>query len=292
VADPIGKKAPENAVRVIVSEAMRPRQKHRSRLDLRHLDELARRQSPVHQLHPAASLLTTLAFLVALTSVESDAVSQLLPFLFFPILLFALSDLPVWLIGRRVLLVEPLLIGIGLLNPLLDRQPIQFGGLTVAHGWLVLLAILLKGSLTVTAALLLIAVTGMEKLAATLCQLKVPRLLVTVLLLVYRYIYTLSDEAARIQLAYALRAPDHPGIRPAAWGSLAGQILLRSFDRADRLYQAMSLRGFTGVIPTGPAGRFRRADAAWCLGWTAFFALARFFDLPLLLGSWIIGVLA
>lgn len=85
--------------------------------------------------------------------------------------------------------------------------------------------------------------------------------------------------------AYHLRAPGQKGIHISAWGSFLGQLLLRSMDRADELYQSMQLRGFYG--------NFYYADSTPCtLGavlygvlWIGAFLLARCFDLPLLLGN-------
>ena len=73
-----------------------------------------------------------------------------------------------------------------------------------------------------------------------------PQILVTVLLLIYRYLVLMLKEADRITQAYMLRAPGERGIKKSAWGSLAGQMLLRSMDRAQRVYESMMLRGFRG----------------------------------------------
>jgi cobalt/nickel transport system permease protein len=53
-------------------------------------------------------------------------------------------------------------------------------------------------------------------------------------------------EVERISLAYSLRAPKQKGIHYKAWGSLLGQMLLRSIDRADIVYESMTIRGFKG----------------------------------------------
>ena len=54
------------------------------------------------------------------------------------------------------------------------------------------------------------------------------------------------SEARRVALAYELRAPGQKGINFRVWGSLIGQMLLRSMDRSENLYQSMKLRGFKG----------------------------------------------
>jgi len=50
-----------------------------------------------------------------------------------------------------------------------------------------------------------------------------------------------------------LRSPlqNENGIHIKDWGAFAGQLVLRTFDRAQRVYQAMCVRGFTGEYNTG-----------------------------------------
>jgi cobalt/nickel transport system permease protein len=75
---------------------------------------------------------------------------------------------------------------------------------------------------------------------------------VTQLLLIYRFITVLLSEANTVAEAYSLRAPKEKGIRYKSWGPLLGQLLLRSMDRAGRLYDRMLLRGFKdGFYYTG-----------------------------------------
>ena len=68
---------------------------------------------------------------------------------------------------------------------------------------------------------------------------------------IYRYIVLLLQEGIRIATAYALRAPGQNGIQFRAWGSLLGQLLLRSLDRVQLEYESMQLRGFAGAFPPG-----------------------------------------
>lgn len=85
--------------------------------------------------------------------------------------------------------------------------------------------------------------------------------------------------------SYALRAPGQRGIHFSAWGSFLGQLFLRSFDRANELYQSMQLRGFDGQFCYAAPQRLRLRDAAYLICWLGFFLLARLIDLPQLLGS-------
>ncbi len=90
--------------------------------------------------------------------------------------------------------------------------------------------------------------------------------------------------------AYSLRDPFHRGIRPGVWGSLAGNLLLRTYDRAQRLYQAMVQRGFIGEYNTGSNRRMRMKDMLYLYGWGLFFLSARYYNIPVYIGSMITGV--
>jgi len=253
--------------------------------NMRLLDDLARQETVIHRLHPLMKLLTTVSYLTVVVSFGRYEIGGLLPFFLYPVMIFTLAEIPLKPIFIRILLVSPFIIGIGILNPFFEHQIYLLGGREISRGWVTFLAILIKSGLTVTAALLLIATTGMDRLAGALRMLKVPRVFVLQLLLTYRYISVLMEEVARSLRAYSLRAPNQKGVHRSAWGSLAGQLILRTFDRAQRIYEAMCLRGFTGEYHTGGFGSIRGWDLAYLAGWVVFFAAARIYNIPMVLGS-------
>jgi len=259
--------------------------------DMRILDDLARKETVIHKVHPLVKLLTTVSYLMVVVSFGKYDISGLLPLLIYPSMIFALAELPLKPIFMRVLLVSPVIIGIGILNPFFDHQIFLVGGIEISRGWVTFLSLLIRSVLTVTAALLLIATTGMDRLGGALRMLKIPRIFVLQLLLTYRYISVLMEEVARSLRAYSLRAPKQKGVHRSAWGSLAGQLILRTFDRAQRIYEAMCLRGFTGEYRTGGFGKIRVWDLAYLAGWVLFFAAARIYNIPVIIGSLITGVI-
>ncbi|MEQ8236608.1 MAG: cobalt ECF transporter T component CbiQ [Syntrophomonadaceae bacterium] len=259
--------------------------------NIRLLDTLARRPNSINDMNPLVKLLTTIIYLTVVVSFGRYEISALLPLIFYPIVVWALADLPPGPILRRIAWVMPLVIGIGIFNPVFDHQTVSIMGFTVSRGWLTFLSIVIKCVLTVTAGILLVATTGMEKLGAALRMLRVPKIMVLQLLLTYRYISVLGDELARMLRAYSLRAPGQRGIKRAAWGSFTGSLLLRSFDRAQRVYSAMCLRGFTGEYNTGDYAKVGGRDLRFIIGWVAFFLFTRSNNLPLWLGSFLTGVI-
>ena len=258
--------------------------------NMRLFDDLASQDTVIHRIHPLMKLLTTIGYLIVVVSFGRYDLGGMFPLLVYPVVIFVLADLPLKPILVRILLVSPLIIGIGILNPVFDRQPVLLLGTEVAQGWITFLSLLLKGGLTVTAGLLLMATTRLDVLAGALRLLKIPRVFVLQLLLTYRYISVLLEEAARTLRAYALRAPGQKGIKRYAWGSLSGQLLLRTYDRAQRVYEAMCLRGFDGEYYSGVIPRTKARDLVYLAGWVLFFALVRYYDIPLLMGSMLLGV--
>lgn len=258
--------------------------------NIRLMDDMARGRTCIHNRHPLVKLVVTVGYLITVISYDKYEISNLIPFVFYPILLVILSEVPVAPVIKRIMMVEPFIIALGIFNPLFDRQTVMIGSISISAGWLVFLSIFIKSSLTVAAVVLLLATTGMENLAIALRMLHIPRIFVLQLLLTYRYISLLAEEVGRLLRAHELRTPGHKGVVPAAWGSLAGGLLLRSFDRAQRVYQAMCLRGFDGEYNVGRVHKVNAADIAYMAIWMLVFTAARLYNLPVLIGTLITEV--
>lgn len=258
--------------------------------DLRHLDELSNQTTVIHRLSPVAKLLTTLAYLLAVTSFSRYEVTALLPFAFYPIILISLSELPFDIIAKRLVWVLPFILFIGIFNPLFDPTPLtQIGTFSISGGWLSFVSILLRSLLAVTASILLLATTGIEGICSALFRLKVPRIFVIQLLFMYRYLYVLLDELARTLRAYSFRSFHGDSLGFKVWGSLLGQLLLRTIDRAQRIYYAMLCRGFTGEIPLIRHVSITKRDIFYVIVWLVFFLIARFINIPQWLGTLLLG---
>ena len=125
-------------------------------------------------------------------------------------------------------------------------------------------------------------------MAAALGRLGMPRVLVTQLLLLYRYAFVLGAEASRMLRAHALRAPDRPRPTWRTLRSLLGELLVRSVGRAERVHTAMLCRGFDGELRRPGRSRFGPGAAVLVLGCVAFCALVRCMDVPRWLG-WLVS---
>ena len=246
--------------------------------EIRRMDELAARDTWLNRVHPLAKLLVTLACISVTVSFSKYNLVGLLVMAVYPASLFILNELSFPDALRRLRVVLPLVCMVGLFNPFFDREPAaSFGSFTVTYGMISMVTLMMKGILAVLSSYLLVASTGIESLCYALRRLHVPAILVTQILLTCRYISLLLAETDRIVQAYSLRAPRQKGVHFKVWGSLAGQLLLRSMDRANEVYESMSLRGFTGEFYDHPKNAFQWKDAWYLILWLLLIAAARYF---------------
>jgi cobalt/nickel transport system permease protein len=148
---------------------------------------------------------------------------------------------------------------------------------------------MLRSWLSVQIAILLVATTQFPDLIHALEHLRFPRTLTTIIAFLFRYLFVLTNEVFRIlraREARSARLPDVKGGGNLGWrikttGSMAGQLFTRSYERSDRIYQAMASRGYTGHIRTLNPHRVKGQD------WT-FLGLAAAVLILIQLVGWIL----
>jgi len=104
-----------------------------------------------------------------------------------------------------------------------------------------------------------------------LARLKAPSILCQMLLLSHRYIFVFQDEAGRMLKGMRARGfqkqTNMETLRTI--GNFLGMLLVRSFERTQRVFDAMIARGYTGTWPNDIA--FRAVTGDWIKGvfWVA-----------------------
>lgn len=246
------------------------------------LDLLAYQDTVVHRLDPRVNVAATLFFALAVISFPKYEVLALAPFFLFPVLLAAFGDLPALFLLKKVLIVSPFAVCIGIFNPLFDPDTVTVLGVTLSAGWVSFLSILVKFTLTISAAIILIATTSFPGVCGALRRFGMPALFVSQLLFLYRYLFVLLEETMRIVRARELRAFGSRGREAKVAARIIGGLFLRTVERAERIYRAMLSRGFRGDIPVLRRTGLRIGDAAFLAAAVLSFAVFRF--LPV--GAW------
>jgi cobalt/nickel transport system permease protein len=106
-------------------------------------------------------------------------------------------------------------------------------------------------------ALLLTSITTKEQLLAALRSFGLPLVFVEILSIMMRYLSIFQTEAESLLRARACRSVALPNSGLKAGGSvfwraevsgqMVGNLMLRSFERGERVYQAMLARGYNGI---------------------------------------------
>ena len=254
--------------------------------DLGRLDLLSEKNTPVHRLDPRVKVVITLLFIIYVVSFDRYEVARLLPFFLFPAVLVGMADLPFYYLWRKLLLVSPFVLFIGIFNPFLDREILlQIGPFGISGGWISLLSILLRFILSAGAGLLLIATTGFPAICMALESLGAPKVFTVQLLMLYRYLFVLVEESIRMMRAYTLRSVAKKKIGYTVFRNLLGNLLLRTLDRAQRIHMAMLSRAFTGEIMIARQFRFGTAELFSLAGSIVLLTFMRFVDVAEFLGK-------
>lgn len=244
--------------------------------EIHHMDMLAAKDQWVNKIHPLVKLILTIAFLTVTMSFPKYDLTGLLRMGIYPIVLFIVGEISFRDSIHRLRIVLPLICFVGLFNPIFDRQVIgHIGTAPLTAGMLSMVTLMIKGIYSVLAAYLLIATTSIEKICYALRLVHIPAILVTQVLLTYRYVTVLLEEANRMTQAYSLRAPNQKGVHFKVWGTLAGQLLLRSMDRANEVYESMTLRGYQGEFYYTAKEPCKAKDWLYMGVWLVLFAVLK-----------------
>lgn len=234
--------------------------------ELRIMDDIGESNSIIHNINPAIKIIITLIYIVEVISLKNFNLRECIIIFAYPLILFLLGKVPPKVILKKIIVVLPVVIGISFINLLLDCSYNQI---------ILSLLLLFKCIFSVTGGVLLIVTTGMNNIAIGLRKLKVPQILVTQILMLYRYIMLMVEYGSMINSAYKLRTLNEKGISMKDFGNIIGQMLLKSFDRAENVYAAMKLRGFEGEYYSSTKSELQKNDLIYLIVWIFLFTIVR-----------------
>ncbi|MGD0016825.1 MAG: cobalt ECF transporter T component CbiQ [Verrucomicrobiia bacterium] len=204
------------------------------------LDRYSRLDSPVHRLPAALKFVLALIFVFVTVALPLAAREWFIGLFAMLVAIAALSRIPWLFLLKRLLFLEPFVLGVAVLTLF---QP---------NGIRVFATIFVRSTLCLLTMVLLSNTTPFATILQVLRRVRVPALFVTTLALMYRYLFVLVDEAERMHRARASRTftPKTSGNhahRIHLWqmlGTVIGQLFVRSTERAERIYAAMLARGW------------------------------------------------
>ncbi|MEI8334715.1 MAG: cobalt ECF transporter T component CbiQ [Chloroflexota bacterium] len=229
--------------------------------DLINLDRYVERDSALHRADARFKFILAIVAIVAISLLPTASWVALAIAWAALALLSASSGLGPFRLSRGAFFALPFMLAA---LPLVFTRPgdiiatIPIGPVTLSisgQGLQEFATIALKSWVSVQVALLLTFTTPFHDLVDGLRALRMPRIIVSTISFMYRYLAVLSDEAGRMMRARASRSADIDGHgggtvvwRMRVVGGMVGSLFLRSYERSERVYAAMQSRGFQGDL--------------------------------------------
>jgi len=247
--------------------------------------------SLAHRLDPRGKIVV--AGLFALLMAVATTYAATLAGLALAIICLALARLPWKKVVVRLLVVNSFIFFLWFILPLTYPGDVvwRFGPLAATRQGLIYTGLItLKSNAIIIALIALVATVPVVTLGQALHNLRLPGKLCHLLLFTYRYLFVFEQEFHRLVQAMKIR-----GFRPRtnlhtyrSHAYLAAMLLVRSYDRADRVFQAMLCRGFHGVFYSLRTFSWQRRDGIFVV--LSMLALMTLFYLEWLMPSLLVRV--
>lgn len=207
--------------------------------------------SPVHNLAPETKVLAVFIFVVSVAITPREALWAFGAYAAIEVVVLLISRIPLRFVVSRLVTILPFVI-FALFLPFVGqgKDGELFGMAISSEGVWAMWNILAKAVLGATASILLAATTETPDILKGFSRLKVPGVLTAIASFMIRYLEVIAGELGRMRIAMTARNYDPRWlwqVRPIA--SSAGTLFIRSYERGERIHEAMLSRGFTGTMP-------------------------------------------
>jgi len=227
----------------------------------------------IHRLDPRTKVVLTFFFILTVSLLPFGTFIAYLVLFALLMATTVLSHLEPTYVLKRSVVALPFALAAITLPFTIPGEPLItlpfLGGLVISQaGTIRFLSIVIKSWLSLQMAIILVAVTPFPAILWALRALHLPAPLIAIVSLMYRYLFVLVDEVARLLRARAARSATADGARSGGslvWrgqvaGRMAGSLMLRSFERSERIYNAMVARGYQGQLLSLTHGHLQALD--------------------------------
>jgi cobalt/nickel transport system permease protein len=220
------------------------------------------RPGPLHGLAAHAKVVATLCFIAAVVATPR---TQAWAFGFHAVIVgtvAAVARINLLALLRRLAIELPF-IAFALALPVIGGGPrVDLLGVSLSRAGLwAAWSIVAKGTLGVAATAVFASATSVPQMIAAFERLRVPRALTAIMAFMIRYADVVTDEMHRTRVARESRGDRARWLWQArAVASSAGTLFVRSYERGERVFLAMTSRGYTGSMPSFD---LRTARGSW-----------------------------
>ncbi len=239
-----------------------------------HLEEFSEGRSLLHKLDPRVKILVFSAF--SILCAISTGIKNPSLFLLYSLILLFIAKLKMKSVFTRLFLANFFIAFIWIFVPLsYSGNPYFYvGPLKISYeGFIYALSITIKCNAIIIATIALLSTSSVFSLAHALDHFKVPKKLITVFFLFYRYITVIHEEYIKIKRAVYARGfvPKTNLHTYKTYAYMVAGILIKSYERAEEIYKAMLCRGFKGYFPLLEHFRMKKTDIIFGIASFAIF---------------------
>ena len=245
-------------------------------MHIHYLDPFNSGDSAVHKLDARVKLILAISYIfsIALIPVGTWPIYVLMMALILSVII--LSELGIKYVYTRSLIAIPFTLAalpLVFTIPGPDLASFEIGSWSISisqSGLERFISIALKSWLSVQMAIVLTGSTPFPDILMAMRAIYIPRVIVAIFSLMWRYLFVLVDEAVRLNRARASRSglPAEPHgktggsliWRARVTGGMVGNLFLRALDRSDRIYLAMVSRGYDGEVRALTSPRLNLLD--------------------------------
>ncbi|NWF53029.1 MAG: cobalt ECF transporter T component CbiQ [Nitrospirae bacterium] len=228
-----------------------------------HLEEFAEGTSFLHRLDPRVKFISVMPYIFVIAFIQGLRG----PFLALMVSLsmIGLSRISFKKVIGRIIVVNAFILFLWIFLPFSypGEAVFNIGPLKATYeGFLYTFSITLKANAIVLTTIAVFGTTKVFSLAHALVHLKVPNKLIHLFFFFYRYISVLHEEYTRLKNAMTIRCfrPKTNMHTYRTYAYLIGMLIVKSYDRSRRIYNAMVCRGFSGKFPIVSHFEFKKVD--------------------------------
>lgn len=222
------------------------------------LDHHSLGDSFFHRLHPGAKMVMVVLFIFCIVSIQPGQGFFFIPYAVVLLLFLILTQVPLTHSLSKGMKLLPFVLILTIFLPFFKEGKVvwsvELAGIPIActrEGVALFFNIFCKSALAIFFVVFLNLTTPFHTLLKGMQSFGAPRIMTDTLAIAYRYLFVIEDERERMLMARRSRTI-HP-TRALEWRSLSqliAALFVRSYNRGERLYQAMCARGFNGTIVT------------------------------------------
>lgn len=234
-------------------------------------------ESLIHRLDTRSKIVAAVLFATTVASLKSVDLVLVAMTVSATLILLSRIELKDFVIRMCLLNIFTLLL-ILILPFTYGGETTELGGLQISREGLgVALLIAAKTNTIVPALIALLCTCYISDFGHALYKLKFPKKLCFILLFSYRYVFVIYQEYTKLLRAAKMRnfSPKTNIHTYRTFGYLFGMTLVKSYNRSQRVHQAMQLRGFNGQLVSLHSYHYTFADLFFLLA-MVIFSLALF----------------